>query len=427
MTKPSVPRGIAVEIDTSREKPNSLPSLITALAATAGAAFAVCSALELSGVLTAVCGAIAVVIEWICARKRTVFVCLNVAILALTAALSFAFADSFAALANRTFELSEKYQMYVYTRFPTSNSTETAAVLTVFAAVGACMGLASVCRIRSVFVGIFAIFVGFAVYFGLFPTAPPTLIFCLSVLVATMCRGRGGAVAAVVILITAAIGLALFPGENADMRNFTEDIRDRFGEQLILPDSGTQSDENPPDMSFLVLNPNNFGDIPDLRAETGDNFSGSTLGAAQSQKIRVWMVVLMTALIAAAVGFPIFRAYMGERRRRKAFESDDIAVAVDAMFRASLKRLAAVGLQRRNTPTVELADEVASLVDGDYRAAYVEAANLRDEALYSDHPLDESHRARMRDFMELTELKLRRRMGFGKRAALRLGLSGGVR
>ena len=427
MKKPSEPRGIAVEIAAPHAKSNSIPSLIAALAVTVGAALAVCSALETNGALAAIFGAIAVVLEWICARNRTVFACANATILVAVAALSVVFWDSFAALANRAFELSEKYQMYVYTRFSAGNATETAALVTIFTAVGAIIGVASVRRLRSVFVAFFAIFVAFAVYFGLFPTAVPTLLFCAAALVASTMRGRESMTAAVAILLTMAIGFALFPGENASLHNFTEDIRDRFGEQLLVPDSSINSDEAPPDLSFLVVRPNDFGEIPDLRAEQGDSFSGSTLGAAQSQRIRVWMVLLMAALILAAVGFPIVRAYLGERRKRRVFASDDIARAVDAMFRASVERLAAAGLQRRNAPPALYADEVASMADEDYRAAFVEAAMLRDEALYSGHSLDESHRARMREFMELTERKTLRRIGLRRRAALRLGLLGGAR
>lgn len=427
MKKPSESCGIAVEIAAPREKSNSIPSLIATLAVTVGAALAVCSALETDGTLAAICGAIAVVFEWICARNRTVFACANAAILVAVAALSVVFCDSFAALANRAFELSEKYQMYVYTRFSAGNATETAALAAIFAAVGAIIGVATTCRLRWIFVAIFAIFVAFAVYFGLFPTAVPTLIFCTSTLVAATMRGRESMAAAVAILVTMAIGFTLFSGENADLHNFTEDIRDRFGEQLLVPDSNTNSDEIPPDLSFLMVKPNDLGEISDLRAEQGDSFSGSTLGAAQSQRIRVWMVLLMAALILAAVGFPIVRAYLGERRKRKVFASDDIARAVDAMFRASLERLAAAGLQRRNVPPALYADEVASMADEDYRAAFVGAARLRDEALYSGHSLDESHRARMREFFELTERETLRHIGFRRRAALRLGLLGGAR
>lgn len=427
MKKPSELCGIAVEIAAPREKSNSIPSLIAALAVTVGAAVAACSALETDGTLAAVCGAIAVVFEWICARNRTVFACANAAILVAVAALSVVFWDSFAALANRAFELSEKYQMYVYTRFSAGNATETAALATIFAAVGAIIGVAAACRLRSIFVAIFAIFVAFAVYFGLFPTAVPTIVFCAATLVAATTHGRESMAAVVAILVTMAVGFALFPGENADLHNFTEDIRDRFGEQLLVPDSNTNSDEIPPDLSFLMVKPNDLGEISDLRAEQGDSFSGSTLGAAQSQRIRVWMVLLMAALILAAVSFPIVRAYLGERRKRKVFASDDIARAVDAMFRASLERLAAAGLQRRNVPPALYADEVASMADEGCRAAFVEAARLRDEALYSGHPLDESHRARMREFMELTERETLRHIGFRRRAALRLGLLGGAR
>lgn len=425
MKKPSESRGIAVKIAAPREKSNSISSLIAALAVTVGAAVSACSALETDGTLAAICGAIAVVFEWFCAKNRTVFACANAAILAAILAISLVLHDSFAALANRAFELSEKYQMYVYTRFSAGNATETAALATIFAAVGALAGIASVRRLRSIFVAVFAIFVAFSVYFGLFPTAVPTLVFCAAILVAATTSGRESTAAILAILLTMAMGFALFPGENANLHNFTEDIRDRFGEQLLVPDNDTNSDETLLNLSFIMVKPNDFGEISDLRAEQGENFSGSTLGAAQSQRIRVWMVLLMTALILAAVEFPIVRAYLGERRRRKAFASDDIARAVDAMFRAAVERLAAAGLQRRNVPPSLYADEVAALVDEGCRAAFVEAARLRDEALYSGHPLDESHRARMREFLEITERETRDKIGFRRRMALKLGLLGG--
>ncbi len=425
MKKPSESRGIAVKIAAPREKSNSISSLIAALAVTVGAAVSACSALETDGTLAAICGAIAVVFEWLCAKNRTVFACANAAILAAILAISLVFHDSFAALANRAFELSEKYQMYVYTRFSAGNATETAALATIFAAVGALAGIASVRRLRSIFVAIFAIFVAFSVYFGLFPTAVPTLVFCAATLVAATTSGRESVAAILAILLTMAMGFALFPGESVEMHNFTEDIRDRFGEQLLVPNNDTNSDETLLNLSFIMVKPNDFGEISDLRAEQGENFSGSTLGAAQSQRIRMWMVLLMAALILAAVAFPIVRAYLGERRRRKAFASDDIARAVDAMFRAAVERLAAAGLQRRNVPPALYADEVAALVDEGCRAAFVEAARLRDEALYSGHPLDESHRARMREFLEITARETRDKIGFRRRMALKLGLLGG--
>lgn len=425
MKKPSESRGIAVKIAAPREKSNSISSLIAALAVTVGAAVSACSALETDGTLAAICGAIAVVFEWLCAKNRTVFACANAAILAAILAISLVFHDSFAALANRAFELSEKYQMYVYTRFSAGNATETAALATIFAAVGALAGIASVRRLRSIFVAILAIFVAFSVYFGLFPTAVPTLVFCAATLVAATTSGRESVAAILAILLTMAMGFALFPGESVEMHNFTEDIRDRFGEQLLVPNNDTNSDETLLNLSFIMVKPNDFGEISDLRAEQGENFSGSTLGAAQSQRIRMWMVLLMAALILAAVAFPIVRAYLGERRRRKAFASDDIARAVDAMFRAAVERLAAAGLQRRNVPPALYADEVAALVDEGCRAAFVEAARLRDEALYSGHPLDESHRARMREFLEITARETRDKIGFRRRMALKLGLLGG--
>ena len=113
MKKPSESRGIAVKIAAPREKSNSISSLIAALAVTVGAAVSACSALETDGTLAAICGAIAVVFEWLCAKNRTVFACANAAILAAILAISLVFQDSFAALANRAFELSDMYQFFL--------------------------------------------------------------------------------------------------------------------------------------------------------------------------------------------------------------------------------------------------------------------------------------------------------------------------
>lgn len=423
MRRRDEPRGIGMDVEAPREKANSLTSLAAAFAVTAGAAVAACSALETDGVAVAtVCGIAAVTLERLCPRKA--FWWMNIVLLGLLAAAAFCFADSFRALANRAFETSEKYQMYVYTRFD-ATASPTAALAVISTAVGSLCGLAAVRRLRSIYAAVFLLFVGAAVYFGVFPTAAATMAFCLSVL-AAMAMRNGRPTAVVAILLAAAIGLALFPGESTAMHEFTEDIRDRFGEQLKIPSENAERSD-PPDLSFVLRLPDNFGDMSDLRAQRGENFSGSTLGAARSQKVRVWMVAVVAALIIAAVAFPIARAYLGERRKRKLFRSEDIAAAVDAMFRASLGWLAAAGLELCGGLPAEYADAVASLVDEGYREEYVSAAALRDEALYSEHALDESHRERMRLFMERTELELRRRVGIGRRAAMRLGLSGGAK
>ena len=91
------------------------------------------------------------------------------------------------------------------------------------------------------------------------------------------------------------------------------------------------------------------------------------------------------------------------------------------MFRHTVDWLCACGMKTQNRPFAQCRDGAAALLSEEYGERYAEAACIWEEAVYSDHAMDNDQRELVRDLMEETEKTLYERADTKTRLRLKYG------
>ena len=334
------------------------------------------------------------------------------------------------ALANRLFAASEARNAYVYQRFPVP---ETQPVLLAAILLGLiAMALAAIAVFSGSRVLALILLLGCAgvqVYFGLALPAWANLslftLFALQLLQRPRTVRNTGILTAAVLLISLAVLLA-WSGEDAATEAASERVRDSLSR--IAAQLGGTATETP------------AGEDAVRHAHTRTLYEGQE-GAQEGREFRLQQVAeqqvsrpewinwlrsaLLILLFVALLPLPFLHFLLLNARQRKAkavrqsFQSEDIAESVCAIFSQVIRWLEAMGISAGNLLYREWVPAVAEGMTADYAGRFAQCAALFEEAEYSDHPLEEAHRAQLLALLEETEETLLARADWKQRLLLR--------
>ncbi len=317
-------------------------------------------------------------------------------------------------LCNALFTASERVNAYVYDHFPApEGQSANLAIALLGLLLLSLAGLCFVRRSRALLLCLAALLSGGQMYFGL--SLPWWLhalllgLFCLGWM--RFPPGRGGALFLLIGLLVITLLTALFlPGVHAGLEARSEQVRDWLGRAVgaareaapASPDSGAEA-RHLHDRSLLDGQQD---------ARLSQAFRLVTVAEKQVSQPR-WVdflrVALLLLLTAAVVALP-FLPFMWLNARRKkalarqaAFDADDAAQAICALFRHACAYLTWAGLGGGNRPCRAWPDAWDDQLPEAYRARYAQCAALFEEACYSDHAFSEAQRRFMADFLAETE------------------------
>ena len=311
--------------------------------------------------------------------------------------------DSLKILINHIFTVSEQHQLYEYERFVVTVTPENyqayafVAMLIILALAGLCIAIAQ--KYRLVYGAIFVAFVAFAVYFGIFPGAIWGVLFCCLLAFGFLHKHGNTLVIFTTMLVIIIAATIIYPGENTAIAQFTENLRDQFGEMIerpvyaeaytasIMPHTGYTHTE-------VDTGGDNYGD--EIYGVYRDYvFAGSQIGAAVGDRMWVMWLIGLAFVIGFAIKFAlnVWRAY----QLRRALSQEDNALAIDAMFMHIIEWLH----EFDNAPRPSIyADYVNSAVlPHRLKADYGIIFAIWQKSQYSNHPISTEERETVKVFL----------------------------
>jgi len=328
----------------------------------------------------------------------------------------FGLADGFRLVFNRLFAVSEYYQAYRYIMFaidlPESAwdahiSVGLIIITASFAAVS--VFLAYFGRKIPIIIAMLLV-VGVQIYFGVFPHVVWNIIL-FSSFVLMLSRYYIAIIAS--IALVAVIVLVAYSGENPQLYAFSESLRDRFNTRVgQFADSShdTRVDGFAYEPEHLALN------VVDVQADNlhesahedylldyDERAGGAEVGTAiPPQSIIAILILTLVVLVSAAIAMRLVPPLVKASKRRKSFELDDYATAINNMFVYMLDWLDAHGLKRRNVVFSAYTSQLSELVSQQYSHQYEDMLMLWRKAVYSNHVPDQAECAKMREFLDET-------------------------
>ncbi len=320
-------------------------------------------------------------------------------------------------LINTLFAASEAANPYVYSYFTVLGPASPAAACALLCVLTAALCCIAVIRKSKAAALLFMLFVaGVEVYFGVTPPAlVNVLIFALPSLV--LLHGtapRTGAVYLAFLIALTLIVSAAAAGTDARLETMSEDMRDRFDriEQMARGISLTH-------LSFDELKTRQESRLggfdaalSDDKAQNYNNYRHkenpereiSMPESTDYLKISSMLLLIITILLAPFAPFIIFDSRRRAAiKRRAAFEADDCAVAIRAMFLHMIACLESASLTAGNKQFSDCSAEVAAIIPGDCAESYINAVALWHEAAYSGHSMTDGQKKSMLKILEQIE------------------------
>ena len=346
-------------------------------------------------------------------------------------------------LSNMLFEASEKYQLYEYDKFEIAESaSDTIFALLILSVMLAALLSFSLYR-KNIFVitSVFLMFTGVQIYFGVFPPVLANIFlytaFAAAVIYCSPARAfvsRHSCVTAIIALaVLSVIILIVRTGANPSLHSLSEFIRDQFDEKVERPVNTAmrQYNESRGDTStqeLLRRNPVSRQRNDNNAAEYGIDYDyDDSSSQAGTVRPRVLLpILLFFFIITAAPAAWIILRLRRESKRRKLFDSADYSAAIDAMFKYLMDCLISYGLKPKNDVYSKYTEQIKEFSQKEYADKYLNAVNIWQEALYSEHNMTEVQRAFMRSFMEDTMEMVNKNVGILTRFKLSLGYFGGA-
>ena len=317
------------------------------------------------------------------------------------------------ALCNRLFAASEAVNAYVYDRFavPEGQSVTLAAALTAGLGLSLAAALALSRSRLAPLCALTALALGQA-YFGLaLPGWLQAALFALAMLsLAARPLSRwsllrlGGAVLAVSLAV-----LILLPGVDGPTEDASERARDFLSRAAAQLTGGAQElPEGETETRHVHTRSLVTGEG---EAEAGREFRLVTVEEEQISMphwvdwLRIALLLLLTVALVILPFLPF--ALLNARRRktqaaREAFASEDVGEAVRAVFSEVIAWLEATGHSAGNRPYREWAENLPPCMPEGYGARFRRCALAFEEAVYSDHPLEEEKRGEALELLEET-------------------------
>ncbi|MGN0778326.1 MAG: hypothetical protein ACI4MJ_04195 [Aristaeellaceae bacterium] len=253
------------------------------------------------------------------------------------------------------------------------------------------------------------------IYFGIVPATAVQLMLlgCLGMLVIRNMAGtllwRDITATAAVVLVIGLLVALLLPGVHAATESYSEKIRDWLSTQQ----PGGTTEAAPEDMSLNHLRQETLLTQENAAAASKDGMPAS--GYERQQKFQrdisdprpvnyLKTMMLFLLMIVLLVGPFVPFVWFDRRKRgalavRKAFDAQDPAEAIAAMFPHIARCLTAIGIHpdNRGFPMLE-----GQLPDA-YWAAYHQGVVLWQEAVYSNHPMHEEQKEQVKALLKQTE------------------------
>ena len=319
-----------------------------------------------------------------------------------------------AVLCNRLFDWSESVNTYVYDRLPVPQDQSTLpAVLLLLIIAGTWGAFLIFSGRRTPLLFTAAAVAGFQVYFGVsFPAWVNVLLFAG---LGLLFLPRPADVRAILcfslsILIVCLSVFLLWPGVDEKTEAVSERLRDYFTQatrQIQLSASEVPSDG----METRHVNTQSLL-TGEEESQSGKIYRLVTVEEEQISMphwinyLKILMLLLLTVAVVIVPFVPF--AILNSRRKkaqeaRRAFDSDDVNEAVAAMFRHVIAWLEATHHAPGNRLFRDWTDSLMTQLSADYAVRFSSCADLFEEAVYSDHVLDEEDRESMRLLLNETE------------------------
>ena len=320
-------------------------------------------------------------------------------------------------LCNRLFAASEAVNRYTYARFAVPEGQGILPAVILLACVLVLLaGMAAALRSRPAVFGIMAVCSLFQVYFGL-AFSPWINIPLYSLFAAWMPRRpvrRRDLTACGVFILLVTLLVALFlPGVDAATETASEQVRDRlsqFTEQI----TGYAAEEPAGETETRHLHTRSL-ESGDGEAETGQEFR---LVTAEEEQISMprwanWLkAALLLVLAALLVVLPFAPFLLLNKRKkkaaenRKAFESENTGMAIQAIFRQVIRWFEAVNAGAGNLLFRNWEGMLPKDLPEGYADRFARCAADCEEALYSNHPMPEQKRRNAMELLKETETAL---------------------
>jgi len=321
------------------------------------------------------------------------------------------------ALCNRLFAASEAVNRYTYVRFAVPEGQDILPAVILLGCIFALLtGIALALRSRLMVFGIMAGCTIFQVYFGLaFPTwinIPLYSLFALRMLRRPVRRKDLTACCALILLVTLLVGVFL-PGSDTTTETASEEVRDRLA-QITEQITGTAAEAPAGETETRHLHTRSL-ENGEGEAETGQEFR---LVTAEEEQISMphwvdWVkMILLLILSVMVVALPFAPFLLLNKRKkeaaenRKAFESDDTGIAVQAIFRQVILWFEAVNAGAGNVLFRNWAAALPEDLPEGYAERFARCAEDCEEALYSSHPMPEEKRRDAIKLLKETETAL---------------------
>lgn len=124
----------------------------------------------------------------------------------------------------------------------------------------------------------------------------------------------------------------------------------------------------------------------------------------------LWIPLLLCVLLVLCL---IVRRKKILQVRNAEFDHPDLSVAISALFSHSMALMQHSGLRLDNSPLARQSDSVAQWFGAE--TAFGSMRILNEEALFSDHTLEEAQRSEMRAYEELTLAEFKKKLSWRKR------------
>jgi len=313
--------------------------------------------------------------------------------------------DSFRALFNHIFSISEQHQSYEYVRFVTpSDNYENyifIAITILVVAVAAFIFILHKRKPQVMGACVFLLFIGLQVYFGFF--AVPFWNIALFIVIAILSlQDAKLKILAPTIAVVVIAAVLIFPGQSSALALFNENIRDSFGnmQERTLPtdpqDIATSPLPQDAHLQYTGAGSGGHGyEIYEI-----EHFAGSQIGAAIGQ--RLWLLWLIGLAFVAGFIVAFILRLVSAFKRRAAFDSADCAKAIDVMFKHTMQLLARLGVPPQNVPY----SQYPLVFSPEYTANYKIIVGIWERAVYSSHAMTETDKNHVKKFLEETKKKV---------------------
>ena len=333
-------------------------------------------------------------------------------------------------LCNRIYGASEAVNAYAYVYFNVpSGYSLLLAILLLCIIMAASVGITIITGSRLMSLLLMTVLAGFQVYFGLtFPDWVNILLFILYMLWMLRRPWKKTEVIRVfasVIVLTVTV-LLIWPGVDAATEQLSEKARDylsRFAQEA--PGTVQENPEGENETRRVHTRSLLYGDDPtqaekEYRLTTIEEERISLPHRINYLKIALLLLLAIALLILPFAPF----LWLNTRRKkaldaRKAFDAEDTATAVCAIFQYVIAWLEATGNGAGNLPYRNWQRYLAPRLSEQYAQRFANCAALFEEAAYSEHSLSKEQRGQMLALLQETEQIMQEKADFRQKLFLK--------